>query len=288
MRKWIFGLLLLGNVVFFALMQWGSALTVDADNPPTQGALNADKIKIVNMSAFLASTSVLPVASAVVAASAPVAVPKAESAVAVVAKTPPPAPLMPKVEASAPAATKATPPPPVAAKVIPAAPVIAKAEVPAKLLCMEWGEFSGTDLSRADIALATMKLGDRLKSRTVEYTSGYWVYIAPMKTHEQIKQKAALLKKLAIEDYFVVQETGPWKNAISLGVFKSAEAAKKYLLKLHKRGLTSAKMGARAVKLKFTVFVLNRLDSAASSQLAVLHKDFPDSEIRQIPCVDAR
>ncbi len=288
MMKWIFGLLLLGNVVFFALVQWGSALTVDADNPPTQGALNADKIKIVDMSAFTAPTSVISVASAVVAASATVAAPKAEPALPVVAKAPPPAPVMPKAESSAAAATKATPPTPVVTKVVPAAPAIAKADVPAKLLCMEWGEFSGTDLSRADIALATMKLGDRLKSRAVEYTSGYWVYIAPMKTHEQIKKKVAVLKKLAIEDYFVVQEAGPWKNAISLGVFKSAEAARKYLVKLRKRGLSSATMGARAVKLKFTVFVLDRLDSAASSKLAALHKDFPDSEIRQIPCVEAR
>jgi hypothetical protein len=53
---------------------------------------------------------------------------------------------------------------------------------------------------------------------------------------------------------------------------------------LHKQGLKSAKMGERPLKLKFTVFVLNRLDSAASSQIASLRKGFPDSEIKQIPC----
>ena len=35
MMKWIFGLLIAVNLVFFALMQWGSALMVDT-TPPTQ------------------------------------------------------------------------------------------------------------------------------------------------------------------------------------------------------------------------------------------------------------
>jgi len=244
--KWIFGLLLIVNVVFFAIMQWGGSLTVEANNPPIQAALNADKIKIVSMVA--PASSVSGVAATALAASSSVST--ASSSVAA----------------------------------IPASSVPAIVPPPEKLSCLEWGEFSAADLPRVDKALSAIKLLDKSKQRTVEYTSGYWVYIAPLKSTALVKKKVTQLKKLEIEDYFVMQEPGPWKNAISLGMFKTEEAAKKYLVELREQGVKSAKVGARASKLKYTVYILNRLDSAAASQVASLPQDFPDSEIKQVPC----
>jgi hypothetical protein len=247
MMKWIFGLLLLVNVVFFAVMQWGHALTVDASNPPAQAELNADKIKIVGLNVAV------PAEPASVASSVPEAV-------------------IPPVDSVAPP-EEVTPEPPVV--VVPPHP---------KLICMEWGEFSGADLQRAEKALATMRLGDKLKQRIVEYASGYWVYLSPTRSVEQVKNKIALLKSLDINDYFVVQESGPWKNAISLGVFKTEESAQKYLVNVEALGLRGAKVDERPSKLKFVVFVLNRLESNASSQILALHKEFPESEIKHVPC----
>ena len=238
MMKWIFGLLLLGNVVFFAVMQWGSALTVDNSNLPMQTPLNADKIKIVTLlpasaSALVAASAVSPLSTLVMATSIPA-----------VSNVPP-----------------SVPP-----------------------TCMEWGEFSSGDLQRVDKLLAAIKLTDKTKQRIVEYNTGYWVYIAPLKTPAQVKQKIAQLKALDIEDYFIVKESGLWKNSISLGIFKSEDAANKYLAKLHDQGVRSAKIGPRASKFKFSIFVLNRLDNAQATQVAALRKGFPDSELKSVPC----
>ena len=238
MLKWIVGLLVLVNILFFAVMQWGGGLTVDSNNLPVQAALNADKMKLLDPGAISAPASAVPLAASAVTVSVPVV----------------------------------------------AAPVAAAPAPPVKLSCMEWGEFSGTDLQRAEKALASFKLGDRLKQHVVEYTSGYWVYVAPMKTHAQVEQKVAQLKKQGVEDYFVIQEAGPWQNAVSLGVFKTEDAAKKYLAKLHARGVKNAMLGERASKLKYTVFVLKYLENALSSQIATLHKDFLDSELKLVPC----
>lgn len=239
MMKWILALLALVNVIFFAVMHWGAALTVDSINPPVQAALNADKIKLLDMSAASA------------AASAPAS----------------------SVSASAPAVTA-----------IPVAQTVATSAPSGKLSCMEWGEFSGTDLQRAEKALAPMKLGNRLKQRLVEYANGYWVYIAPMKSHAQVEQKIAQLKERGVADYFVIQEAGPWQYAISLGVFKTEEAAKKFLGKLRTQGVKTATLGERASKLKYTVFVMNHLEGTVSSQIAALRKDFPESELKLVPC----
>lgn len=238
MKKWILALLVLVNVIFFTVMHWGGALTVDSINPPVQAALNADKIKLLDMSA--ASAASAPASS---------------------------------VSASAPAVTA-----------IPVVQTVATSAPSGKLSCMEWGEFSGTDLQRAEKALAPMKLGNRLKQHLVEYANGYWVYIAPLKTHAQVEQKIAQLKERGVADYFVIQEAGPWQYAISLGVFKTEDAAKKFLGKLRAQGVKTATLGERASKLKYTLFVLNHLEGSVSSQIAALRKDFPDSELKLVPC----
>jgi hypothetical protein len=247
MLKWIFGLLVLVNVVFFAMMQWGGALTEDANNPSVQAELNADKIKLLPLEAISS-----PVSAVAIAASA---VPQAES--------------QPVVATSAPA-------------IVP--PVVPTPAPPVKLSCMEWGEFSAADLKRVEAALAPLKLGERLKPHVVEHTSAYWVYIAPLKNHAKVEQKVAQLKKMGVDDYFVVQESGHWQNAISLGVFRTEEAAKKQLAKLKELGVKNAKLGERASKLKYTALTLSRLDNVQATQIETLHKDFAESELKQAPC----
>jgi len=165
------------------------------------------------------------------------------------------------------------------------APVVAKTPaVVGKQSCMEWGEFSGTELQRAEKALATVKLNEKPKYRQVDYVSGYWVYIAPMKTRVLVDQKIAQLKERGVADYFVIQEVGAWQNAISLGVFKTEDAAKKYLAKLQQQGVRTATIGERTSKLKYTVFLLSRLDAVIAAQITALQKNFPESELKTVSC----
>lgn len=163
-------------------------------------------------------------------------------------------------------------------------PSVAKADAS----CMEWGEFSGADLARATAALSVLQLGDKLSKRQVEYTIGYWVYIPPAKDKAAVNQKIAQLKARGVEEYFVVSEAGPWLNAISLGVFKTQEAAQRYLEDLRAKDVRSAKVGERASKLKATVFVLNGLDAKTGADMAEIQKGFAGSELKNIPCALTR
>jgi hypothetical protein len=151
-------------------------------------------------------------------------------------------------------------------------------------VCMEWSDFSGTDLKRANEALAGLSLGEKLSQRTIEYNIGYWVYIPPPKDKAGVNQKIAQLKARGVEEYFVVQEAGEWQHAISLGVFKSEEAAQKFLESLTAKEIRSAKIGERASKLKATVFVFNGLDAQTAEKLTALQKDFPASELKKMAC----
>jgi hypothetical protein len=92
------------------------------------------------------------------------------------------------------------------------------------------------------------------------------------------------LKERGVKDYFVVQEKGKWLNSISLGVFKTKDAAEKYIAMLRTKDVRTAKLGERMSKLKYTVFVIKNLDSGTADKLNALQKEFPDSELKVSAC----
>lgn len=164
------------------------------------------------------------------------------------------------------------------------APVAAVQSASTTTACLEWSDFSGTDLKRANEALAALKLGNKLSQREIEYNIGYWVYIPPLKDKAAVTQKIAQLKARGVEEYFVVQEAGEWQHAISLGVFKSSDAAQKFLESLAAKDVRSAKIGERASKLKATVFVFNGVDDTVVDKLNELKKDFPAADLKKLAC----
>lgn len=232
--KVLFWILLVGNAILFAVMQWGGALLGDGQIAQVQPPLHEGKIRLLG-----------------VPQSAPVLVQ--------------PAPVAASVAASAPVMTK-----------------------PANAACMEWGDFSGADLARAGKVLANLQLGNKLSQRQVEHTIGYWVYIPPLKGRVAVNQKVAQLKARGVKEYFVVQDAGPWLNTISLGVFRTQEAAQNFLDELRTKDVSTAQVGERASKLKATIFVLNELDTATVVKLTAMQKDFAGSELKNVPCTLTR
>ena len=272
----VFGILFVLSMSFFAFMQWGGALLGTGKNVQSQGELRPEKIKLLDIPPLkpqAGSGVQLPVAT--LPASTPTAVPLAASSpVASV-------PAVSSVPVAAPAAVPLPPQPqhpPLAAAVAPA--------VQTKTIksCMEWGEFSGSDLARATMGLAGLNLGERLEQNIIEYSSGYWVYIPPLKNKTAVNKKIEQIKAVGIEDYFVVQDSKKWINAISLGVFKTREAAKNYQASLKKKGLQSTLVGERKKMLKFTVFAIKGVDAEGKKQLAALQKDFANSELKSVAC----
>jgi len=81
--------------------------------------------------------------------------------------------------------------------------------------------------------------------KPVEASSSYWVHIPPQPNKAAADKKAGELKALGIQDFYVVQDEGANRFAISLGLFKSEAAANEYLQGLGKRGVKSARIEVR-------------------------------------------
>jgi len=153
--------------------------------------------------------------------------------------------------------------------------------------CIEWGIFAGPAIARADTALARLELPPEKVERTVTDAGGYWVYVPPLKTKPETDRKVGELKALGVADFFIVQDTGQWRNAISLGIFRTEEAAQGYLARLKERGVRSAVAERRDNFLKQTAFLVREPDEALVARLATLQQDFPGSELKATQCPGA-
>lgn len=167
-----------------------------------------------------------------------------------------------------------------AGKAIPAAPQ--KSAVPAA--CLEWGIFAGPAVAKAESALAKLELPAGQIERSVTDAGGYWVYMPPLKTKAEIDRKVGELKALGVTEFFVVQDAGQWKNAISLGIFRTDEAAQGYLARLKERGVRSAIAARRENFLKQVAFYVHDPSATTVAKLTELQKDFFGTEMKAGQC----
>ena len=150
--------------------------------------------------------------------------------------------------------------------------------------CLEWGSFSGDDLKRAETALAELQLGDKLKRRELTEASEFWVYVPPALSRADVEAKVAQLDKLGVTERFIIQENAEWRNAISLGVFKSEEAAKNYLATLQAKGVRSAQVSAYKGQVKHVVFSIREPNEASVRKLTEIKQGFPNSTMSAAHC----
>jgi len=147
--------------------------------------------------------------------------------------------------------------------------------------CLEWGAFAAADTARAEQALAVLALGDKLGRRRLEDAAGYWVYIPPLANRQAAIQKAGELKRLGVDDYFIIPDDPEWRNAVSLGVFKTEEAANARLTALRTKGVRSAIVGARDAQGGKTYFRVSEAGAAIAAKLNELKQNFPGTDVRE-------
>ncbi len=171
------------------------------------------------------------------------------------------------------------PPPaaaPASARAAPVALAMAK--------CIEWGSFTLTDAPRAEKVLEPLALGPRLGQRHTEEQAGWWVFIPPQTTGRPgAIRKAIELKGLGINDYFIVQDDGPHRWAVSLGVFRTEEAARARLAALRTQGVRSAQVGARDTTVPKVWLQVKGVDGTLETKLRDVAREIEGSELRSCP-----
>ena len=146
--------------------------------------------------------------------------------------------------------------------------------------CVEWGSFTLFDVKAARKLLEPLALGARLSERRVEETANWWVYMPPQGDRQGAQRKAAELKALGVDDFFVVQDEGNYHWAISLGVFRDEAAAQARLAALKDKGVRSAQVGPRVTQVPKVWLQVRDVDAALRARLREVSQAIEGSELR--------
>ena len=145
--------------------------------------------------------------------------------------------------------------------------------------CVEFSGIAAADIPRAREAFASLRLGDRLAERRVEEITRYWVYIPPTRNRRAAEATLAQLRAQNLSDLSIRPD-----NAISLGVFSSEEAARRFLASLEAKGVKGAEMGAFAKDLRDVTMLVREPDTEMVTRLALLQREYPGTQLRAVTC----
>jgi len=145
--------------------------------------------------------------------------------------------------------------------------------------CVEFAGVAPAELAQARQSFAAMQLGDRLVERRVEEITRYWVFVPPARDRRTADQTAANLRGRGISDISIRPDL-----AISLGVFSTEDAARRFLSLVEAKGAKGVQMGPFAKEVKDAVFLVREPDTELVARLALLQREYSTSTLRAVPC----
>lgn len=114
--------------------------------------------------------------------------------------------------------------------------------------CQLLGDLAGTDADRVEKMLAEQFSSFKVTRRSLAENIGYWVYVPPLANQDEVGRKTAELQQQGVQEYFVIQASGPNQFAISLGTYRTLDAANNRLAAVRAKGVTSARVAERKGK----------------------------------------
>ena len=145
--------------------------------------------------------------------------------------------------------------------------------------CVEFSGIAPNEAQRAREAFNALQLGTRIVERRIDEVTRYWVYVPPTNDRRAAENRMAELRRQGVADLSIRAD-----NAISLGVFSSEEAARRFLTSITARGVRGAEQGPFTRDLREVVMLVREPDSELLARLALLQRDFPNSQLRAVPC----
>ena len=146
--------------------------------------------------------------------------------------------------------------------------------------CLEWGSVRASESARAEKALEPLALGNRVSARRTQEAAGWWVFLPPQSSRQEALRKAGELKALGITDYFVVTEEGEWRWALSLGIYRTQEAAEARLAAVQGQGVSTAIVSARDTLVPKLWLQVKGVDQALESRFRDIARQIQGSELR--------
>jgi hypothetical protein len=145
--------------------------------------------------------------------------------------------------------------------------------------CVEFSGVPAADAQRAHDAFAALSLGDRWMERRVEDVSRFWVFMPPARERRAAEATMATLRRQGVNDLSIRPD-----NAISLGVFSSEDAGRRFLASIEAKGVKGAQLAPFTKELREVTMLVRDPDTETVARLAILQRDFSGSRLRAVAC----
>jgi hypothetical protein len=159
---------------------------------------------------------------------------------------------------------------------------------PAKLaalsdVCVEWGPFSEAERAKAIADLEPLQLGRLLSQRRVDYDMAYWVNVGPFPSRSAADKRITEFRAQGVTDMSAV-DAGRGQYAVSLGVFRTEQAAATRAEALARQGVGTARVEPRQQLLSQTMLVVRDPQQPVVARLKDLQQQYSGSELRVGAC----
>ena len=145
--------------------------------------------------------------------------------------------------------------------------------------CVEFSGIAPADAQHAREAFAALQLGTRITERRIEEITRHWVFVPAARDRRAAEAAIAQMRRQGVTELSIRPD-----NSISLGVFSTEEAARRFLQSLQARGVQGIEQGPFVRDLRELVMLIREPDTELVSRLAVLQRDFANSQLRAVPC----
>jgi len=150
-------------------------------------------------------------------------------------------------------------------------------------VCIEWGPFSDTDRSKALADLDSLQLGRLLSQRRVDLDSTYWVNVGPFTRRGAADRRLTELRSQGVSDVSTV-DIGRGQYAVSLGVYRTEQAANTRADALGRQGITGARVEPRQQLFTQTMLVVRDPQQPVVARIRDLQPQYSGSDLRIGAC----
>jgi hypothetical protein len=150
-------------------------------------------------------------------------------------------------------------------------------------VCAEWGPFSDAERTKALADLDSLQLGKLLTQRKVDVDSTFWVNVGPFSSKAAADKRVGELRGQGVTDTSAV-DAGRGQYVVSLGVFRTEQAARARVDALSKQGVAAAKVEPRQQTYSQTVLVVRDPREPVVARLKDLQSQYTGSDLKIGAC----
>lgn len=145
--------------------------------------------------------------------------------------------------------------------------------------CVEFSGITPVDAQRARDSFAALQLGTRIAERRIEEITRHWVFVPPARDRRTAEATITQMRRQGVSELSIRPD-----NSVSLGVFSTEDAARRFLQSLKAKGVQNLEQGPFVRELRELVMLIREPDTELVSRLAILQRDFANSQLRAVPC----